>query len=44
MNLPFGIAFHGDYVYVADTNEVLPFHYDPKTSKRLGKAEHIPNR
>lgn len=41
LNLPFGIAFHNDYVYVADTNEVLRFHYDPSTSKRLGNAEHI---
>ena len=23
LNLPFGIAFHDDYVYVANTNEVL---------------------
>jgi glucose/arabinose dehydrogenase len=41
LNLPFGIAFHEDYVYIADTNEVLRFRYDPKTSKRLGAAEHI---
>jgi len=41
MNLPFGIAFHDDYVYVANTNEVLRFRYDTKTSKRLGKAERI---
>ena len=41
LNLPFGIAFHGDYVYVANTSEVLRFPYDPQTSKRLGKAEHI---
>jgi glucose/arabinose dehydrogenase len=41
LNLPFGIAFHDDYVYVANTNEVLRFHYDPKTSKRLGDGEHI---
>jgi glucose/arabinose dehydrogenase len=41
LNLPFGVAFHGDYVYVANTNEVLRFRYDPKTSKRLGNAEHI---
>jgi glucose/arabinose dehydrogenase len=41
LNLPFGIAFHDDYVYIADTNEVLRFHYDAKTSKRLGDAEHI---
>jgi glucose/arabinose dehydrogenase len=41
LNLPFGIAFHDDYVYVADTNEVLRFRYDAKTSRRLGGAEHI---
>lgn len=41
LNLPFGIAFHEDYVYVADTNEVLRFRYDPGTSKRVGNAEHI---
>jgi glucose/arabinose dehydrogenase len=41
LNLPFGIAFHDDFVYVANTNEVLRFHYDPKTSKRLGDGEHI---
>jgi glucose/arabinose dehydrogenase len=41
LNLPFGIAFHDNYVYVADTNEVVRFPYDPKTSKRLGNAEHI---
>jgi glucose/arabinose dehydrogenase len=41
LNLPFGIAFHGDYVYVANTNRVLRFRYDPKTSKRLGDAEPI---
>jgi glucose/arabinose dehydrogenase len=41
LNLPFGIAFHEDYVYIADTNEVLRFRYDAKSSKRLGNAEHI---
>jgi len=41
LNLPFGIDFHDDYVYVANTNEVLRFRYDPSTSKRLGEAEHI---
>jgi len=39
--LPFGIAFHEEYVYVANTNEVVRFRYDPSTSKRLGGAEHI---
>jgi len=41
LNLPFGIAFHDDYVYVADTNEVVRFPYDPNTSTRLGDAEHV---
>ena len=41
LNLPFGIVFHDDYVYVANTNEVVRFRYDRKTSKRLGEAEHI---
>src|SRR5271165_6937197 len=41
LNLPFGIAFHDDYVYVANTNEILRFRFDPKTSKRLGNSEHI---
>jgi glucose/arabinose dehydrogenase len=41
LNLPFGIAFHDHYVYVADTNEVLRFPYDPRTSQRLGNAEHV---
>jgi glucose/arabinose dehydrogenase len=41
LNLPFGIAFHGQYVYVANTNEVLRFRYDLRTSKRLGSAEHV---
>ena len=41
LNLPFGIAFHDDYVYVANTNEVVRFRYDPKTSQRLGEAEHV---
>jgi glucose/arabinose dehydrogenase len=41
LNLPFGIAFHDDYVYVANTNEVVRFRYDPRTSNREGSAEHI---
>lgn len=41
LNLPFGIACYGNYVYVADTNEVLRFPYDPQSSRRLGDAEHI---
>ena len=38
---PFGIAFHENYVYVGNTNEVVRFAYDPETSKRLGEAEHL---
>jgi glucose/arabinose dehydrogenase len=41
LNLPFGIAFHDSYVYVANTNEVVRIPYDPQTSRRLGEAEHI---
>lgn len=39
--LPFGIAFHGDYVYVADTDRVVRFRFDPKTSRKLSDAETI---
>jgi glucose/arabinose dehydrogenase len=41
LDLPFGIAFREDYVYVANTNQVLRFRYDPSTSKRLSDAEPI---
>jgi glucose/arabinose dehydrogenase len=41
LDRPFGIAFHEDYVYVGDTDAVLRFRYDAKTSKRLGEAEHL---
>ncbi len=40
---PFGIVFHDDYVYVGNTNEIVRFKYDPKTSKRMGEAEHLLN-
>lgn len=38
---PFGIAFHDDYVYVGSMDALVRFRYDPKTSKRLGEAEHL---
>lgn len=41
LNLPFGIAFHDDYVYVANTNEVLRFRFDRTTSKRTSAAEPV---
>ncbi len=41
LNLPFGIAFHEDFVYVAETNQVVRFAFNPKTSRRLGDAQHL---
>jgi glucose/arabinose dehydrogenase len=41
LNLPFGIAFSENYVYVANTNGVVRFRFDPATSRRLGNAEHV---
>lgn len=43
LNEPFGIAFHGNYAYIADTDEVLRFPYDPMTSKPTGGRERILN-
>ena len=43
LSRPFGIAFHDDYVYVGEMKELVRFKYDPKTSKRLGEAEHLVN-
>jgi glucose/arabinose dehydrogenase len=41
VNRPFGIAFHDDYVYIGATDQVLRYHYDPKTNKRLSEAERL---
>lgn len=41
MDEPFGIAFHDDYIYVGDTDAVLRYKFDPKTSKKLGQAEKL---
>jgi glucose/arabinose dehydrogenase len=41
LNRPFGIAFHDDYVYVANTNQVVRFRYDSRTSRKEGVAEPI---
>jgi glucose/arabinose dehydrogenase len=41
LNQPYGIAFHDDYVYIGDTDALLRFKYDAKTSKRLGEAEKL---
>lgn len=43
MNRPFGVAFHDDYVYVGNMNELVRFKYNPKTSKRLGEKEDLLN-
>ena len=41
LNEPFGIAFHDNYVYIADTDEVIRFPYNSKTSRRTGGREKI---
>jgi glucose/arabinose dehydrogenase len=41
LNRPFGIIFHDDYVYVGDTDALLRFHYDAKTSQRIGEPEKL---
>jgi glucose/arabinose dehydrogenase len=41
MRRPFGIAFREDYVYIGNSNELVRFRYDSKTSKRLGEKEHL---
>jgi glucose/arabinose dehydrogenase len=41
LRYPFGIVFHDDYVYVGNTNGLVRFKYDPKTSKRLGEEEKL---
>ena len=41
LDRPFGIAFHENFVYIGNQNEIIRFAYDPKTSKRAGEKEHI---
>ena len=41
LHQPFGLAFHDQYLYVGDTDEVIRFRYDPGTSQRLGPEEPI---
>src|SRR5262249_54347069 len=38
---PFGIVFLDGFVYVANTNELVRFRYDPTTSARRGPVQHI---
>jgi len=39
--LPFGIAFHQRFVYVAEGNRVDRFPYDPGTSRPTGPPQHV---
>src|SRR5713226_2459346 len=41
LSRPFGIAFYEDYVYVGNTNSLVRFRFDAKTSKRIGEAEKL---
>jgi glucose/arabinose dehydrogenase len=38
---PFGIAFYDNYVYIGNSDSIVRFHYDPKTSKRTGEMEKL---
>jgi glucose/arabinose dehydrogenase len=41
LKLPFGIAFLGHHVYIAEVHRVSRFPYDPATSRREGPQEHV---
>ncbi len=41
LRYPFGIAFHDDYVYIGNTNQIVRYKYDRKTSKRVGEEEKL---
>jgi glucose/arabinose dehydrogenase len=41
LTLPFGVAFHDRYVYIANTDGLLRYMFDPTTSMRLGSAEVV---
>jgi glucose/arabinose dehydrogenase len=41
LHRPFGIAFRENYVYIGNTNGLIRFKYDPKTSKRVGDEEKL---
>jgi glucose/arabinose dehydrogenase len=38
---PFGIAFLGGFAFVANTNELVRFHYDAASSAQHGPAQHV---
>jgi glucose/arabinose dehydrogenase len=41
LNLPFGMAFHGNYLYVANTNQVIRFPYTAGQTEATGPAEVV---
>jgi glucose/arabinose dehydrogenase len=41
LNLPFGMAFHGDYLYVGQTNAVVRFRYHSGQTQAEGEPEKI---
>lgn len=41
LNQPHGLAFHDNYLYVADTNAVVRFPYKTGDTKASGKAEKL---
>lgn len=41
LNRPFGIAFHPGYVYIANTNNVIRYRYEPGQTKASGEPEVV---
>ena len=41
LNLPFGMAFWRDYFYVANTNAIVRFRYQPGQTKAAGEPEKV---
>ncbi len=41
LRLPFGMAFHGDYLYVGETNAVVRFRYRSGQTKAEGEAQKM---
>src|SRR6266542_17827 len=41
LNLPFGMAFHADFLYVANTNKVIRFPYTAGQTEATGPAEVV---
>jgi glucose/arabinose dehydrogenase len=41
LELPFGLAFHGDWLYVANTNEVVRFRYRSGQTRAEGRGESV---